>query len=154
MIDPNLLTISQTAAMCSAHRILGDERMVPVKRLPHEHGYFAAQAAGFALLAEIEAMHDFVEAEPPYLVYGSLPEERFSNDRREDAVYEMRARAMSSGVIHALSIARALRRPQGIVDVLAAGVECQALWAAMTVDQRTFVTHDPYDDHVDELLAA
>lgn len=147
MTDPATPTIAQSATMAEAYRILSADDMLPVRRQPHENGYFAAQAAGFKVLADVESLHACVEATPATFSYNSLPDEVFGNDAHDDMLYEMRARAMSSGCIHALSIARAQGKPPAIIEILEAGIAAQALWAAMTDDQRTWTTHGPiYDD--------
>lgn len=118
----------------------------------HENGYWAAQAAGFALLAQLRDDKAAMSQMPLYVM-----------DHRVDDVWEnpayfaaeqaLKLACVSPAAGHALSIARAQNADQFIVQCLVDGVACSAIWNQISDEQRFEIRWQPVDLEIEEMLA-
>lgn len=146
------LTFGQMAVMYAAARTRGDGEATVVDLATHQHGYLAAQAAGFALIHGIERMYAELSATPQYQ-WGSDPTDPYENPAWFDLENAMDAHAMSQGAIHAARIVDAQRRHDPVAAIVRRGADNLRLWCSLDDEGRRQVLHDPYDDYVDEQLA-
>lgn len=144
MIDLDRVSISRLALL-GALQDRDPDRDVRIQVLPtHAAGYRAAQAAGFALLARIDAARDAMTRMLTHdrdLVTGDL----HLRDDWEEARFALRLSCIDPAAGHALAIARAQGRTDEGVAALVEGADCAALWLDLTPEQRVSLGWQPME---------
>ena len=151
MIDLRTIPIARLDLLTEIRRIDPDRDGTLLDVAPHQDGYWAAMAAGHALLIEIVGLHERMMVLQPY-VY----DHRLDDIHENPEFFELETRARLAGASAAapcaLSIARAQDVNLAVIDDLEMGIACLKAWASLDDEQRRSLdrVEHPYDD-VDDL---
>jgi hypothetical protein len=116
----------------------------------HEQGYWATQAAGHALLRQMDALSCELASVQCYVV-DELTGDPYENPRFFAVETSARLCAVSPAATHALSIAIAQGREDGSIRMLREGIAIASIWEALSPEQHLETSYglniDDFPDH-------